>query len=199
MFFSSTSNTYSVSLFSSTMKTSKLSNCWWRVLLMMSLVSVITKWLVDSDVLYRRCTLLQTQVAQIVHFVCLRENEKITLVRTAVFLELGSQKIETWAWKLKRRPLCVNVVLDFLWKLLVQKLSLFKSWKIDVLCNNFRLEPYIKILTTRLLKRINTLIWIVSKWNSEYWILRKKSIHFFTNRPLVVVMFSFTTWFISYL
>ena len=152
-----------------------------------------------SDALYRRSALLQTQVSHIMHFMCLRENEKVTLRRTAVFIKLGSQEIETWAWNFKSRPLCVIVVLEFSWKLLVQKLSLFESWKIDVFCNNFRLEPYIKILTTRLLKLIGTLIWIVSKWNSEYWILRKKSIHFFTNRPLVVVMFSSTTWFISYL
>ena len=151
------------------------------------------------DALYRRSALLQTQGSQIMQYMCLRENEKVRVRRTAVFIKLGSQEIETWAWNFKSRPLCVIVVLEFSWKLLVQKLSSFESWKIDVFCNNFRLEPYIKILTTRLLKLINTLIWIVSKWNSEYWILRKKSIHFFTNRPLVVVMFSSTTWFISYL
>ena len=56
---------------------------------------VITKMLFYSDALYRRSALLQTQVSHIMHFMCLRENEKVTLRRTAVFIKLGSQEIET--------------------------------------------------------------------------------------------------------
>ena len=55
---------------------------------------VITKLLFDCEVIYRRCALLQAHVSHIVHFLCMRENEKITLRHTAVFPELGLIRTE---------------------------------------------------------------------------------------------------------
>ena len=82
---------------------------------------VIIKLLFDSEVIYMghiygRYALLQTHVSHIVHFLCMRENEKITLRHTAVFLELGLLTTEICTFKLRSRPLRLNVVLEFLLK-----------------------------------------------------------------------------------